>query len=53
MIVAKKAPMSSADILLNNNIKLNVVAETFEYLGVTIGSRPNWDHSQLKEFHHK
>ena len=36
----KKAPMSSADILLNNN-KLNVV-ETFKYLGVTIDSRLNW-----------
>ena len=35
--------MSSADILLNNNIKLNVVAETFKYLGVTIGSRLNWE----------
>ena len=41
MIVAKKASTSSADILLNNN-KLNVV-ETFKYLGVTVGSRLNWE----------
>ena len=40
MIVAKKALMSSADILLNKN-KLNVV-ETFKYLGVTTDSRLNW-----------
>ena len=40
MIVAKKAPMSSDDILLNNN-KLNVV-ETLKYLGVTTDSRLNW-----------
>ena len=39
MIITKKAPMSSADILLNNN-KLNV-AETFKYLGVTVDSRLN------------
>ena len=39
MIVAKKATMSSADILLNNN-KVNVV-ETFKYLGVTVDSRLN------------
>ena len=41
MIVAKKAPMSSDDILLNNN-KLNV-AETFKYLGVTVDSHLNWE----------
>ena len=41
MIITKKAPMSSADILLNNN-KLNVV-ETFKYLGVTVDSRLNWE----------
>ena len=41
MIVATKAPMSSADILLNSN-KLHVV-ETFKYLGVTVGSRLNWE----------
>ena len=35
--------MSSGDILLNNNIKLNVVAETFKYLGVTVDSRLNWE----------
>ena len=40
MIVAKKAPLSSADILLNN--KLNVV-ETFKYLGVTVDSCLNWE----------
>ena len=41
MIVETKAPMSSVDILLNNN-KLNVV-EAFKYLGVTVGSRLNWE----------
>ena len=41
MIVAKKAPMSSADILLNNN-ELSVV-ETFKYLGVTVDSCLNWE----------
>ena len=39
--MATKAPMSSADILLNSN-KLNVV-ETFKYLGVTVDSRLNWE----------
>ena len=41
MIVAKKAPMSSADILLNNN-ELSVV-ETFKYLVVTVDSHLNWE----------
>ena len=41
MIVPTKAPMSSADILLNNN-KLNVV-ESFKYLGVRVDSRLNWE----------
>ena len=41
MIVAKKAAMSSADIVVNNN-KLNVV-ETFKYRGVTVDSRLNWE----------
>ena len=49
MIIAKKAPTSSADILLNNN-KLNVV-EAFKYLWVTVDSRLNWERhiSQLIE----
>ena len=49
MIVATKAPMSSADILLNSN-KLNVV-ETFKYLRVTVDSCLNWERhiSQLIE----
>ena len=49
MIVATKAPISSADILLNSN-KLNVV-ETFKYLRVTVDSCLNWERhiSQLIE----
>ncbi|MCG8403612.1 MAG: hypothetical protein MI923_00300, partial [Phycisphaerales bacterium] len=39
--MATKAPMSSADILLNSN-KLNVV-ETFKYLRVTVDSCLNWE----------
>ena len=41
VIIAKKAPTSSAAILINNN-KLNVV-ETFKYLGVTVDSHLNWE----------
>jgi len=49
VIIAKKAPTSSADILLHNN-KLNVV-ETFKYLGVSVDRRLNWEphKSQLIE----
>ena len=42
MIVAKKAPMLSADTLPKNN-KLNVVETFIKYLGVTVDSRLNWE----------
>ena len=42
MIVAKKAPMLSADTLPKNN-KLNVVETFIKYLGVTADSRLNWE----------